>query len=86
MSSSQLTKRWHIEYKNGFAIECYRQRKPTRLADSWAKAENPDGSPYGDYTITYHGLFNKQITALAQGAEWIAAPVTNGSPVATKNL
>jgi len=58
---SQLTTRWLIQYKNGFAIDCYRERKPTRLADSWSKERNSDGSFYGEYTILSRGLFNKQI-------------------------
>jgi superfamily II DNA or RNA helicase len=59
--TSELIKKWRIAYNNGFMIECYRQRKPTQLANSWATAENPDGSAYGDYTIEYCGTFNKQI-------------------------
>ncbi len=64
MTGNQLTKRWRIEFQNGFVIECYSQRKPTRLANSWAKEELPGGSFYGSYTIAYQGLFNKQIKEL----------------------
>jgi len=66
MATNQVTKRWRIEYKNGFAIECYRQQKPTRLADSWAKEKNLDGSLFGEYAIVYQGLFNKQIVERVQ--------------------
>ncbi len=64
MPSNQLTKRWRIEFQNGFVIECYSQRKPTRLANAWAKEELLDGSLYGTYTIAYQGLFNRQIKEL----------------------
>lgn len=58
--TSQLTHLWRIRFQNGFEIECYRVRKPTRLADSWAKEETASG-PYGTYTIEDHGLFNRKI-------------------------
>ena len=61
MSSGQLTKRWRIEFENGFVIECYSQRKPTRLANSWTNEMTCTGSVYGKYTIVCQGLFNKQI-------------------------
>jgi hypothetical protein len=59
--TSELIKKWRITYGNGFIIECFRCRKPTQLANSWATAENTDGSTYGDYSIEYCGTFNKQI-------------------------
>lgn len=66
MITSQVTRRWRIEFQNGFVIECYRQYKPTRLADSWAKEQLLDGSLYGKYTIACQGLFNKQIVERVQ--------------------
>ncbi len=61
MSGGHLIKRWRIRFQNGFAIECYRRYKPTRLADSWAKVELPFGRFYGAYTIECQGLFDKQL-------------------------
>ena len=62
--TSQLTRKWRITFENGFIIECFRERKPTRLAESWSRSCTEDAVPYGSYTIAEHGLFNKGILAL----------------------
>ncbi len=47
----RFLKCWHIHFENGYAIECYRLRKPVRLAVSWSRKRAGDGSVYGSYRI-----------------------------------
>jgi hypothetical protein len=67
--TNRLVRRWHIQFENGYAIECYRRHRPVRLASAFSQKKAANGSVYGDYTIIEGGLFNKQVINVC-GAEW----------------
>ena len=51
-------KYYHIHFQNGYTIECYRQRKPIRLAAAFSRKRAANGSLYGLFAME-RGIYTR---------------------------